>query len=178
MNSKTFTGTCGDNLTWTLDKNGTLSISGTGDMYDYDINLRKYPEWYTHEYSHEQMHVINIIIKDGITSIGNGAFESNAELTGIDIPNTVTKIGNHAFSLCTGLTQIMLPDSLVSIGDYALSSTGINSVTIPYSVTHIGDCVFSDLKLVAIYVSTKSINYRVVDGVNTIFLPLQTSKTI
>ena len=79
-------GTCGDNLTWTLTDSGTLTISGTGEMYDYD----SIPGPWISKY------IKIVLIEQGVTSIGNGAFRGRSTLTSVSIPEGVTSIGNSA----------------------------------------------------------------------------------
>ena len=130
-------GTCGDNLTWTLDDAGTLTISGTGEMYDfywYDDS-----PWYDRRES-----VKKAVITEGVTSIGDRAFYDCYNLTSINIPDSVTSIGSDVFCCCFGLTSITIPDSVTSIGDGAFSHCiGLTGIAIPDSVTSIGDSAFS-----------------------------------
>ena len=73
----------------------------------------------------------NTTIPNGVTSIGNYAFNRCINLTSITIPNSVTSIGNYAFQDCDGLTSITIPNSVTSIGDYAFYlGLGLTSVTI------------------------------------------------
>ena len=156
-------GTCGaegdgSNLTWTLNSEGVLTISGTGAMKEYDPY--KAP-WYD-----SRSRVKSAVIADGVTSIGDyafrdcynlasvtipdsvtsidwSAFAGCASLTSVTIPGSVTSIGGAAFSDCTSLTSVTIPDSVTSIGDYAFSDcTSLTSVTIPNSVTSIGHDAF------------------------------------
>ena len=120
-------GSCGENLMWTLDDGGTLIISGEGDMNNYRYNS----PWY------KSARVKKIIIKHGVTSIGDCAFCSCDSLTSVTIPDSVTSIGDLAFCDCTSLTSVTIPDSVTSIGDLAFSCCGLTSVTIPDSVTSI-----------------------------------------
>ena len=91
-----YSGKCGDNLTWSLDTDtGVLTISGTGDMYDWYNG--SYAPWYSNRSS----------IKTAV------------------IGNSVTGIGVYAFYDCTGLTSVTIPDSVTSIGDWAFYSTGV-----------------------------------------------------
>ena len=84
-----------------------------------------------------------LIIPDGVTSIGYSAFRNCTSLTSITIPNSVTSIGDSAFSDCTSLTSVTIPDSVTSIGDYAFAGCdSLTSVTIPDSVTSIGHGAF------------------------------------
>ncbi len=88
--------------------------------------------------------VKDIVIPDGVTSIGDQAFDSCSGLTSITIPDSVTSIGDRAFASCTSLTSITIPDSVTSIGDVAFAScSGLTSITIPDSVTSIGDRAFA-----------------------------------
>ena len=89
--------------------------------------------------------ITNLIIPDGITSIGNNTFSGCSGLTSVTIPNSITSIGNNTFSGCSGLTSVTIPNSVTSIGGGAFSSCrGLTSITIPNSVTSIGGGAFSD----------------------------------
>jgi len=87
--------------------------------------------------------VTSVIVPEGITLIGNYAFQYCSSLTNIIIPSTVTILGGYSFSSCTGLTNIVIPPSVKNIGSYAFSTTGIRSFVIPGSVTNIGNFAFS-----------------------------------
>ena len=87
----------------------------------------------------------NYKIIDGVTSIGDSAFEECIDLTSITIPNSVTSIGDSTFRDCINLTSITIPDSMTSIGDSAFRDCiNLTSITIPDSVTSIGDSAFTD----------------------------------
>ncbi|MBQ2969442.1 MAG: leucine-rich repeat protein [Bacteroidaceae bacterium] len=123
-------GTCGDNLTWTLTDEGELIIEGTGAMEDYWTGDA--PWW-------EYVSLIkSISINNGITSIGNCAFVDCCNLTDISIPNSVTSIGYEAFYGCYNLVSISIPEGVTSIGELAfLDCESLTSITIPASVTAI-----------------------------------------
>ncbi|MBO5104321.1 MAG: leucine-rich repeat protein, partial [Ruminococcus sp.] len=122
-------GTCGANVTWVLDANGTLTISGTGDML--------YDDWGTS--------IKKVIIEEGVTSISGLAFVDCISLTSITIPDSITRIGGFAFEGCTNLTSITIPNSVTSIGNFAFKDcTGLTSITIPDSVTSVGYNAFQD----------------------------------
>lgn len=107
-------GTCGENLTWTLS-NGTLTISGTGTMYDF----LGFAEPCTAPWHNNCNYITSIIIDDGVTSIGQCAFES-CNLTSVTIPNSVISIGNYAFISCDQMESITIPNSVTTIGDQFL----------------------------------------------------------
>ena len=133
-------GTCGaegdgSNLTWTLDSDGVLTISGTGAMKEYDPY--KAP-WYG-----SSSRVKSAVIAEGVTSIGGKAFLDCTSLTSVTIPDSVTSIGKQAFMYCTSLTGVTIPDSVTSIGGAAFNGcSSLASVTIPNSVTSIGEYAF------------------------------------
>ena len=125
-------GTCGDNLTWTLNtKDSTLVISGTGEMT-------------SRPWSDYKSYIKYVTLPDGLTSIRNSAFYDCSSLTSVTIPNSVTSIGNSAFYCCSFLTSVTIGNSVTSIGSGAfLNCSGLTSITIPNSVTSIGGSAFS-----------------------------------
>ena len=126
-----YSGTCGDNLTWTLTSDGTLTISGTGEMTS--------SPW-RDSYSDV---IKSVIIEDGVTSIGDWAFEFCSSLTSVTIPDSVTSIGMSAFEFCSSLTSINIPNSVTSISEGAFyECSSLTSINIPDSVTSIGDRAF------------------------------------
>ena len=148
-------GMCGDNLTWTLNDDGVLAISGTGVIRD--TAFRGEPK------------IKTVIVGDGVTSIGDSVFSSCSNLTSVEISDSVTSIGSNAFSHCS-LTSITIPDGVTSIGDGAFQGcsslasveipngitricqnvfqgcSSLTSVTIPDSVTRIDFCAFNSCK--------------------------------
>ena len=119
-------GTTGE-CTWTLNDT-VLTISGNGKMADYD--LPKSAPWGTS--------ITEVVIENGVTSIGTFAFTDCTSLANVTIGNSVTEIGGCAFSSCTSLASITIPDSVTRIGEYAFNGcTSLKSITIPDSVTSI-----------------------------------------
>ena len=116
-------GVCGDNVNWTLDNDGVLTISGTGDMYDYayptlttmpTIGSNATAPW-------AGKYIKKIIIEEGVTRIGNGAFiYAGLVVAGNDGSYEMSKVDN-----------IILPDTLISIGYHAFWGTGCKTLIIP-----------------------------------------------
>ena len=87
----------------------------------------------------------DVVISDGVTRIGHGAFEGRIGLTSVAIPDGVTRIVYSAFEGCIGLTNVVIPDSVTRIDGHAFEGCiGLTSVTIPSSVTYIGVDTFRD----------------------------------
>lgn len=152
-------GTYGENLTWTLDDNRTLTISGAGDMKNSVFFLK--PQWLDYSRTIEKVVVEcsitsignevfydcsllkSITIPNSVTSIGDGAFHECISLTDITIPDSVTSIGKNAFWLCSRLKNIIISNSVISIGDNAFfGCKSLTSIIIPDSVISIGDSAF------------------------------------
>ena len=162
MADETKSGTCGDNLTWTLDGDGTLTISGTGKMYDYDYSeYKKAAPWIRDIYK-----IKSVVIEDGVTSIGSQAFyatDGYPNITKVTIPSSVESIGGSAFLNCRKLVSITLPDSVEKLGDHAFyDCVKLTSVALSRSMTEIGERTFAfchDLERVTIPKSVTKIDY-------------------
>lgn len=134
-------GTCGAKLTWRINGQ-TLTISGTGSMTDYEspsvLNMSTTPPWLYSDYEGNVGHmrrIQNVIIQDGVTSIGSHAFH-DCEMTSITIPNSVVSIGEWAFASSNNLTELKLPNSITNIGNHAFySMRSLNKINIPTSMT-------------------------------------------
>ncbi len=166
-----------DKVVWFFDE-GTLTITGSGAMANYTGSDMPWCNY--------QNDITNVVIENGVTTIGSNAFYWCTALTSVTIPGSVTSIGDYAFwhctsltsvtigeavttigdgafNRCTSLTSLTIPDSVTSIGDSAFSNcTSLTSVTIPGSVTTIGECAFSlceRLTSITIPQSVTSIGY-------------------
>ena len=150
------TGSCGDNVTYTIYSDMTMVIAGSGAMKDRtDSN-----DWINADYYGQ---VKRVIIEDGVTYIGNNTFWNWYNLTSVSIGNSVTSIGDYVFYYCTGLVSVTIPGSLTSIGWYAFANcSNLASVTISNGVTAIGGWSFLrciSLTSVTIPNSVTSIGY-------------------
>ena len=127
------------NITWRLTKDGTLYISGQGDMPDYDWYNEDEPEapW-------KNKTIKKVIIERGVTSIGEYAFYYCRSLESIEIPDGMTSIGESAFNGCESLENIKIPAGVTSIGANAFDwCQSLKSIEIPDGVTSIEDSTFS-----------------------------------
>ena len=119
-------GTCGanangNNLTWTLDDNGTLTISGTGAMKEYEDYTKR--PWVA-----RKNEIKKVVIEDEVTTIGKHAFEDCSKLSTVELPQNgnLKKIGFNAFGYLTAgsapiITEIVIPNSVEEIAPYAFN---------------------------------------------------------
>lgn len=136
-------GQCGDNLTWNFDSStGTLTISGTGDMWDGVC-----PWW---DYYHQ---VTDLVIGNSVTSTGAGAFANHSNLTNVTLGNSLISIGECSFMGCTKMLSVEIPNSVLSIGDEAFCACyQLCDVTIGNSVTYIGESAFESSGITSIVI--------------------------
>lgn len=162
--------TCGENLTWTLDDEGTLTISGTGEMAFESKGSLIFIPWYGKQ-------IKKVIIEEGVTSIaylafsGYGDVEYNKSIISISLPSSLKKIGPCAFQKCTGLESVIIPGSVTEIGDSAFSGcTSLKNVEFMHStqgLSRIQQEVFRDcisLKNIKIPYSVKFIEHNAFYG--------------
>ncbi len=151
-------GSCGANATWSYEST-TLTISGTGEMYDYaygEAPWNAYAETMT-----------SLIIEEGITSIGNNAFAGCEKLNSITYPASgFTSIGDYAFSGAK-VKQPNLPRTLTHLGTGAFASSQAKGVSIPASLKKVGDYAFegcANLESVGIFEGVEEIGESAFDG--------------
>ena len=152
-------GSCGNNVTWTLDDSGLLTISGTGAMDDFD--------WEGSPWHDSCDSITTLQIENGVASVGSCAFFGCVGLDSVTFPSSVTSIGDFAFFSCVGLNSVTFQDGIVNIGFSAFDGcTGLTSVTIPASVTSIDSYAFcACASLTNIVVDSRNENYASEDGV-------------
>lgn len=154
---------CGANLTYTLTSNTdgpdtyTLTIGGEGAMYDYSSSYTTVP------WNAQKSRITSVMIGDGVTSIGDSAFEDCSALKSVSGMKGVTSLGKWAFYKCTSLESFVIPSGVTSIPDCLFyDCSKLNSVTIHDQVTSIGSSAFfgcSILKTLSIPDSVKTIGY-------------------
>lgn len=133
-------GKVGSNVHWTLNDSGVLTISGSGAMADY--SLEDGTPW------SESIPINEVIVGEGITDIGSGAFFGLSDLKTVSLPQTLASIGDMAFYCCSGLEAIEIPNKVIYIGEKAFALCPcIISVKIPDSVSSIGESAFEGCSL-------------------------------
>ena len=130
-------GADGYDLTWELDVEGVLTISGTGPMKNWGYYVGVTSPWV------ENKDIKEVRIEKGVTTIGNNAFIGCTYLEKVTIPEGVTYIGFGAFQECVELKEVYIPDGVKTIDDAAFCQcTGLTDVFFPDSVTSIGGFAF------------------------------------
>ena len=122
-------------LSWKLDENGVLTISGNGEMPDY--------EWNTMPWYDFRELIKTVVVEPGITSIGDRAF-MGTQLTNVTMPNSVANIGMGAFYGCGSIKSIVIPQGVTGIGkEVFFNCSSLTSITIPNSVLSIEEGTFT-----------------------------------
>ena len=135
-------GKCGDSAAWKLDAEGTLTISGTGRMYDYEWPADRggtTPPWLANKYRDS---IRALRVEQGITYIGRCAFDSCGNLSDVTLPTSLRIIGPWAFNDCTALRSIQLPEGLTTIKEDAFKAAGLVSITFPSTLRELRNCAF------------------------------------
>ena len=155
-------GSCGDNVTWSYDANScTLTISGSGDMEDYDATYDRDDETYYNPTYPWPSSVAKLVVKDGVTRLGSFAFYKCTSLVKVSLPESIGAFGSYCFAECSQLisltipskvtvipqgfcsgckkiTAINIPSGVARINKNAFLTAGITTLTIPTSVVYIG----------------------------------------
>ena len=152
-----WTGKCGENVRWKLE-DGTLTISGTGETYNYEYyiwneerNITPFNQWDA---------IKNVVIEPGITKIGERLFDG-CPMETISIPDTVKTIGEYAFWGTRNLKSVKIPKSVTTIEEAAFGISGITSVSLPDTLTSLGEYAFTGAKLKSVTIpgSVKMIRF-------------------
>lgn len=127
------------NVTWSLDSDGLLIISGSGPMGEMYAQWPPNLAW--RKYNQQ---IKKVIINSGVTSISEVAFEACFNLTEVELCDTITSIEKNAFFVCENLKKITLPKQLTEISHAAFQGCkSLTSVVIPPNVTKIDDSAFA-----------------------------------
>lgn len=139
---------CGDHAVWSFDGRGKLTVSGSGDLWDFGSSMtdtdpdnqlvREVPWGYL------CTDIRQVCFEGDITGIGRNAFEGMPSLETVQLPASLKTIGEGAFFCCNALSDIALPDGLTEIASYALSYTALTDITLPDSVRTLGVRALSD----------------------------------
>lgn len=172
-------GTCGDNLTWKYNA-GTLTLSGTGAMYDYGSYSSYFNEfsgaapWMEHYWDK----ILIVIINEGVTQIGNYAFYHCERLASVSLPSSLTSIGGSAFSACRNLPTINFPEGLTSIGKSAFSiCLNLPTINLPEGLKSIGEGAFAECRALTSLVLPASLEslgnfaFQMCDSLTSVELP-------
>ncbi len=159
-------GQCGDNVSYTYNSTTReLIISGTGPMWDYEEGDS--PFYYTGSKS--------VVINDGVTSIGDFAFQGCSSLTEVTIPDSVTTIGDYAFYDCDSLTEVTIGNSVTTIGVGAFCSCdSLTDITVDENNQYFSNDEYGVLfnkdktTLIQYPIGNKRTAYTIPDSVTTI----------
>ena len=190
-------GTCGKKVKWSLDEDGTLTVSGTGNMYNYDLSNNRVP-WKDYKNDIKAVVIISGVtsisdyafwgyegiqsleIADGVKTIGMCSFTRCLGLKSVTIPGSVEKIGGAAFNGCKNITNIKIGYGVKIISDSVFAYTAIDSVSIPASVKELGMFVFGDcenLKDISLEYGIEKIGHSAFQGTDIERLTIPSSVT-
>ena len=137
-------GQCGENAYYALYSSGTVLVKGTGAMYDYDLESNRSP-FYRNDA------VRSVVVSEGITTVGEDAFERCLNLESVSLPTSLTSIGSGAFmpadeypSAAGKLNSITIPDAVTTLGGAVFWGAALTSLTVPRNVATVGKYVCRD----------------------------------
>ena len=183
--TEAMSGDCGatesDTVTWKLEQNNeeaenptyTLTISGTGNMRDYEnpqTSGSTPAPWLNSQVQDGSnfSKITALVIENGITGIGDYAFSRMTGLTTLEVPGSVKEIGAYAFWGCNNLSSITLNEGLETIGESAfrtIYNMKEQTLNIPASVTTIAPYAFEIFQCKGYSVSAGSTSFKAIDGV-------------
>ena len=129
----------------------TLTISGTGAMPDFDFPHGNLAPWWNYEalgmltsFGNFKLEgeLKKVVIKDGVTNVGDYALFCLPAATQVTLPESVTSIGRYGIAMCSKLTGMSIPKSVTEIGDFGLAGDGLTAVTLPDGLQSLGRGAF------------------------------------
>ena len=129
----------------------TLTISGTGVMPDFNFPEGNLAPWWNYEalgmltsFGKFKLEgeLKKVVIKDGVTNVGDYALFCLPAATQVTLPESVTRIGRYGIAMCSKLTGMSIPKSVTEIGDFGLAGDGLTAVTLPDGLQSLGRGAF------------------------------------
>ena len=129
----------------------TLTISGTGVMPDFNFPEGNLAPWWNYEalgmltsFGKFKLEgeLKKVVIKDGVTNVGDYALFCLPAATQVTLPDSVTRIGRYGIAMCSKLTGMSIPKSVTEIGDFGLAGDGLTAITLPDGLQSLGRGAF------------------------------------
>lgn len=150
-----FEGMLGENVSWSLDENGVLTVSGSGEMTDWNFG--------TISFSNDKIDltfsgpanpiyeireaVKSIVVEEGVTTIGQLTFTGCSNLKSVSLPESLTAINRFAFCGCSQLEEIIIPENVKKIERHAFYYCGtLKKITLPQKMNIIEEGAFAYCK--------------------------------
>ena len=129
----------------------TLTISGTGAMPNFDFPHGNLAPWWNYDalgmltsFGNFKLEgeLKKVVIKDGVTNVGDYALFFLPAATQVTLPGSVTSIGRYGIAMCSKLTGLSIPKGVTEIGDFGLAGDGLTAVTLPDGLQSLGRGAF------------------------------------
>ena len=129
----------------------TLTISGTGAMPNFDFPHGNLAPWWNYDalgmltsFGNFKLEgeLKKVVIKDGVTNVGDYALFFLPAATQVTLPESVTSIGRYGIAMCSKLTGLSIPKGVTEIGDFGLAGDGLTAVTLPDGLQSLGRGAF------------------------------------
>ena len=129
----------------------TLTITGSGAMPDFDFPNGNLAPWWNYEalgmltsFGSFKLEgeLKKVVIKDGVTNVGDYALFFLPAATQVTLPDSVTSIGRYGIAMCSKLTGLSIPKGVTGIGDFGLAGNGLTAVTLPDGLQSLGRGAF------------------------------------
>ena len=129
----------------------TLTISGTGAMPNFDFPHGNLAPWWNYDalgmltsFGNFKLEgeLKKVVIKDGVTNVGDYALFFLPAATQVTLPGSVTSIGRYGIAMCSKLTGLSIPKGVTEIGDFGLAGDGLTAVTLPNGLQSLGRGAF------------------------------------